>query len=167
MGWFLDFHQESPSQPCLAVWCILHEQEHQRAVPESDEPRYSGAQSAKMMRLSRFRRPEASKHALYEARHSRTYNALRHRSAAASDIEVGVGVGVGVAPRWCVAQSGAKGGFDLLLPAHGHPHNSGAVTAAKQRKRGTNRHDSVFFRVVASARSTSPKGRSRRKKEKS
>lgn len=27
--------------------------------------------------------------------------------------------------------------------------NSGAATAATQRKRGTNRHDAVFFRAVA------------------
>lgn len=52
-----------------------------------------------------------------------------------------VGVSHRAAQRW----------FDLLLPAHGHPHNSGAVTAAKQRRRSTNRHDSVFFRDVAPA----------------
>lgn len=77
-------------------------------MPESRDA--SGAQSMEAMRLSHSRRSEASKHVLYEARRPRTCNimhsALRHRSAEESDIEVGVGVGV--APRWCVAQSGAK-----------------------------------------------------------
>lgn len=63
----------------------------------------SGAQSAETMRLSGCRRSEASKHRPYEARHPCTHNALRHRSADVSNLEVAVGV----APRWCVAQSGA------------------------------------------------------------
>lgn len=52
-----------------------------------------------------------------------------------------VGVSHRAAQRWF--------DFDLLLPAHGRPHNSGAGTAAKQRKRGANHHDSVFFRDVS------------------
>lgn len=52
-----------------------------------------------------------------------------------------VGVSHRAAQRWF--------DFDLMLPAHGRPHNSGAGTAAKQRKRGANRHDSVFFRDVS------------------
>lgn len=48
-----------------------------------------------------------------------------------------------------VSHRAAQRRLDLLLPAHGRPHNSGAITAAKQRKRDTNRHDSVFLRDVA------------------
>lgn len=104
----------------------------------------SGAQSMETMRLSASddpRHPSISCVKLaIRARimHSGTLQP-KYRISRSESESHHVGVSHRAAQRW----------FDLLLPAHGYPHSSRAVTAAKPRKRGTNRHNFIFFRPVA------------------